>query len=48
MQMKLLVLDKGEIKERGTHESYWKNGIYRRIYNIQYQDREEIMETVSH
>jgi len=45
----ILVLDKGEIKERGNHAELLElNGIYRRIYDIQYQDREEIMETVSH
>jgi ATP-binding cassette subfamily B protein/subfamily B ATP-binding cassette protein MsbA len=40
----ILVLEEGAIKERGTHDELLeKNGIYRRIYNIQYQDREEMM-----
>lgn len=44
----ILVLEEGEIKERGTHkELLEQNGIYRRIYNIQYQDRQEIMAAVS-
>lgn len=44
----ILVLDGGEVKERGTHDELLiKNGIYRRIYDIQYQDREEIMEAVN-
>lgn len=44
----ILVLEDGEIKERGTHkELLEQNGIYRRIYNIQYQDRQEIMTAVS-
>src|SRR5690625_2550208 len=43
----ILVLEEGEIKERGTHpELLAMHGIYRRIYDIQYQDREEIMEAV--
>lgn len=44
----ILVLEEGEIKERGTHNQLLaEHGIYRRIYNIQYQDREEIMEIVN-
>lgn len=40
----ILVLDKGEIIERGSHESLLaQGGQYERIYNIQYQDREAIM-----
>lgn len=44
----ILVLEDGEIVERGTHEFLLKNnGPYERIYNIQYQDREEIMGVVN-
>lgn len=44
----ILVLEDGEIVERGTHDFLLKNnGPYERIYNIQYQDREEIM-SVAH
>lgn len=44
----ILVLDEGEIIERGTHESLLNNnGTYRRIYDIQYQDREAIMSEVN-
>ncbi len=44
----ILVLENGEIKERGNHDELLaKNGIYRRIYDIQYQDREEIMQAVN-
>jgi len=44
----ILVLEEGEIAERGTHEFLLNNGgPYERIYNIQYQDRQEIMNTVS-
>lgn len=40
----ILVLDNGEIVERGTHDSLLEqNGIYRRIYDIQYRDRDLIM-----
>lgn len=40
----ILVLDDGEIVERGTHQFLVKNkGPYERIYNIQYQDKDEIM-----
>ncbi len=35
---KIIVLDKGEIKEIGTHESLIeKNGFYAQLYNIQYK-----------
>lgn len=41
----ILVLDEGKIIERGTHEELLQNhGTYRRIYDIQYQDRETIMQ----
>ena len=44
----ILVLENGEIKERGNHDELLAmNGIYRRIYDIQYQDREEIMQAVN-
>lgn len=44
----ILVLENGEIKERGSHEELLAvNGIYRRIYDIQYQDRDEIMQAVN-
>ncbi|MFD1066090.1 ABC transporter ATP-binding protein [Oceanobacillus locisalsi] len=43
----ILVLEDGEIVERGTHDYLLKNkGPYERIYNIQYQDREEILSAV--
>lgn len=43
----ILVMEDGAIVERGTHEFLVNNnGPYERIYNIQYQDREEIMNTV--
>lgn len=44
----ILVLDEGEIIERGTHDSLLENnGTYRRIYDIQYQDRDAIMSEVN-
>jgi len=43
----ILVLDEGQVVERGTHESLLQeNGIYRRIYDIQYQDRDAFMEAI--
>ncbi|WP_077622173.1 ABC transporter ATP-binding protein [Sediminibacillus massiliensis] len=40
----ILVLEDGEIVERGRHEELLINGgPYQRIYDIQYQDKEEIM-----
>ncbi|MGJ9458585.1 ABC transporter ATP-binding protein [Oceanobacillus sp. CF4.6] len=43
----ILVLEEGKVVERGTHDFLLKhNGPYERIYNIQYQDREAIMNTV--
>ncbi len=43
----ILVLEEGEIKERGTHDELVnQHGPYRRIYDIQYQDRESVMQTV--
>lgn len=45
----ILVLEDGEIKERGTHEDLLLNklGIYRRIYNIQFKDRQAILDAES-
>jgi len=43
----ILVLDDGYVVERGTHEQLLKeNGIYRRIYDIQYQDRDAFMKAI--
>lgn len=43
----ILVLNEGEIIERGTHETLLKQeGTYKRIYNIQYQDHDAFMEQV--
>ncbi|AUJ26836.1 ABC transporter ATP-binding protein [Virgibacillus dokdonensis] len=40
----ILVLEGGEVVERGNHDFLIKNqGPYQRIYDIQYQDREEVM-----
>ncbi|PLT28025.1 ABC transporter ATP-binding protein [Peribacillus deserti] len=40
----ILVLDQGEVVERGTHQELLQSGgLYRRIYNIQYKDRENIL-----
>src|SRR5699024_139571 len=39
-----LVLEDGEVVERGTHDGLIRNnGPYKRIYEIQYQDRDIIM-----
>lgn len=44
----ILVLDDGEIVERGTHDQLLNNGgPYQRIYDIQYQDKKAIMGTVN-
>lgn len=38
----ILVLDKGEIVERGTHEELLRHGgLYRQIYDLQLKDQEE-------
>ncbi|WP_249869925.1 ABC transporter ATP-binding protein [Oceanobacillus saliphilus] len=43
----ILVLEDGKVVERGTHDYLLNHkGPYERIYNIQYQDREAIMNTV--
>ncbi|WP_067839849.1 ABC transporter ATP-binding protein [Amphibacillus sediminis] len=43
----ILVLDEGEIVERGTHDQLLSNGgPYQRIYEIQYRDKHAIMGTV--
>jgi len=40
----ILVLSDGKVIERGTHDRLLEeNGTYRRIYDIQYQDRDAIM-----
>src|SRR5690606_10231554 len=40
----ILVLEDGEIVERGKHEFLLKNnGPYQRIYEIQYKDRDTIL-----
>ncbi|WP_010649587.1 ABC transporter ATP-binding protein [Oceanobacillus massiliensis] len=45
----ILVLEEGKVVERGSHEFLLNHkGPYERIYNIQYQDRQEIMDTVNH
>ncbi len=44
----IIVLEDGQIAERGKHEQLVRNnGPYERIYNIQYQDREQIMHTAT-
>ncbi|UOR12988.1 ABC transporter ATP-binding protein [Halobacillus amylolyticus] len=40
----ILVLEDGAVKERGVHDDLLKNGgPYQRIYDIQYQDKEKIL-----
>ncbi|MBM7692444.1 ATP-binding cassette subfamily B protein/subfamily B ATP-binding cassette protein MsbA [Peribacillus deserti] len=40
----ILVLDHGEVVERGTHHELLQSGsYYRRIYDIQYKDREKVL-----
>ncbi|SDI68813.1 ABC transporter ATP-binding protein [Natribacillus halophilus] len=42
----IFVLDEGKISERGSHEQLLaNNGLYRRIYDIQYQDMEAVHTT---
>jgi ATP-binding cassette subfamily B protein len=39
----ILVLDRGHIVERGTHEELLSSGgLYRRIYDLQLRDQEEM------
>lgn len=41
---KILVLDKGRIVEIGSHkELYRKNGIYRKLYDLQFPEEKEIL-----
>ena len=38
----IVVLDKGEIKEQGTHNTLLKqNGYYRKLYEMQFRDDEK-------
>jgi ATP-binding cassette subfamily B protein len=40
----ILVLDKGEIVERGTHDELLQHdGLYRQIYDLQLRDQEEFV-----
>jgi ATP-binding cassette subfamily B protein len=40
----ILVLDKGEVVERGTHDTLLKqDGLYRQIYDLQLRDQEEFV-----
>ncbi|MCM3707462.1 MULTISPECIES: ABC transporter ATP-binding protein [Cytobacillus] len=42
----ILVLENGKVAERGTHEKLLKNnGPYQRIYDIQYQDRDKVLQS---
>jgi subfamily B ATP-binding cassette protein MsbA len=41
---KILVLDKGKIAEIGSHnELYKQNGIYRKLYDLQFPEEEEML-----
>lgn len=41
---KILVLDKGKIAEIGSHrELYRKNGIYRKLYDLQFPEEKELL-----
>ena len=41
---KILVLDKGRIAEIGSHTKLYKeNGIYRKLYDLQFPDEEELL-----
>ncbi|MFC4320355.1 ABC transporter ATP-binding protein [Litchfieldia salsa] len=42
----IIVLDEGAIVERGTHDELVQNeGVYRRIYDIQYKDQKTILQS---
>lgn len=44
---KIIVMDKGEIKEVGTHEELLENnGIYTKLYNIQFKGKNEKKEEI--
>lgn len=45
----ILVLENGKVIERGTHDELLRkeNGAYKRIYDIQYQDHDVIMNSVN-
>jgi ABC-type multidrug transport system fused ATPase/permease subunit len=45
----ILILDRGRIVERGTHESLLaRNGLYRRLYDLQLREQEEFEERYRH
>ncbi|MBX5456369.1 MAG: ABC transporter ATP-binding protein [Thermogemmatispora sp.] len=45
----ILILDRGRIVERGTHESLLAhNGLYRRLYDLQLREQEEFEERYRH
>ena len=42
----ILVMHRGEIRERGTHQELLKKGgLYRKLYELQYQDQEHVSST---
>ena len=45
----IIVMHKARIRERGTHEDLLKqeNGIYRRLYEMQYKDQQELSDKVN-
>jgi ABC-type multidrug transport system fused ATPase/permease subunit len=48
MADQILVLEHGRIKERGTHDELVRHdGIYRRIYEIQFKDRDLVKQQVT-
>jgi ATP-binding cassette subfamily B protein len=41
---KILVLHKGEVRERGTHQELLaEDGLYRKLYDLQYANRREVL-----